>query len=181
MSICGPWYFLPSNTSGAAYWGLPHHVDSSSPTLKKLPKPKSEKYKRRLMLCSHLTSAFASTWTSLSNFNIASIVTQTQTQRSGVWRHSLHQHLPCYLHNIKRWQWRKRRNESEQSFMLSLFLPPANEVCEGYAFTPVCQSFCSQGGVPGQVLPGRYTSRQAPPWYTVNKWAVRIPLECKLV
>ena len=25
-------------------------------------------------------------------------------------------------------------------------LPPANEVCEGYVFTPVCQSFCSQGG-----------------------------------
>ena len=30
----------------------------------------------------------------------------------------------------------------------SLLLPPANEVCEGYVFTPVCQSFCSQG-VPG--------------------------------
>ena len=26
------------------------------------------------------------------------------------------------------------------------FLPPANEVCEGYVFTPVCQSFCSWGG-----------------------------------
>ena len=26
------------------------------------------------------------------------------------------------------------------------FLPPANEVCEGYVFTPVCQTFCSQGG-----------------------------------
>ena len=25
-------------------------------------------------------------------------------------------------------------------------LPPANEVCEGYVFTPVCQAFCSQGG-----------------------------------
>ena len=23
--------------------------------------------------------------------------------------------------------------------------PPINEVCEGYVFTPVCQSFCSQG------------------------------------
>ena len=23
-------------------------------------------------------------------------------------------------------------------------LPPRNEVCEGYVFTPVCQSFCSQ-------------------------------------
>ena len=27
------------------------------------------------------------------------------------------------------------------------FLPPANEVCEGYVFTRVCQSFYSQGGV----------------------------------
>ena len=25
------------------------------------------------------------------------------------------------------------------------FLPPANEVCEGYVFTPVCQSFRPQG------------------------------------
>ena len=29
---------------------------------------------------------------------------------------------------------------------LSTLLPPANEVCEGYVFTPVCQSFCSRGG-----------------------------------
>ena len=28
----------------------------------------------------------------------------------------------------------------------TIYLPPANEVCEGYVFTPVCQSFCSQGG-----------------------------------
>ena len=27
-----------------------------------------------------------------------------------------------------------------------LFLPPANEFCEDYVFTPVCQSFCSQEG-----------------------------------
>ena len=26
------------------------------------------------------------------------------------------------------------------------FLPLANVVCEGYVFTRVCQSFCSQGG-----------------------------------
>ena len=25
------------------------------------------------------------------------------------------------------------------------WLPSANEVCKGYVFTPVCQSFCSQG------------------------------------
>ena len=28
-------------------------------------------------------------------------------------------------------------------------LPPANEVCKGYVFTMVCQSFCSQVGPPG--------------------------------
>ena len=31
-------------------------------------------------------------------------------------------------------------------FYSSAFLPSANVVCEGYVFTPVCQSFCSQGG-----------------------------------
>ena len=34
-------------------------------------------------------------------------------------------------------------------FKVRLSLPPANEVCEGYVFTPVCQSFCSQGGIRG--------------------------------
>ena len=29
-------------------------------------------------------------------------------------------------------------------------LPPANEVCEGCVFTPVCQSFCSHVGVHGE-------------------------------
>ena len=29
------------------------------------------------------------------------------------------------------------------------FLLHTNEVCEGYVFTPVCQSFCSQGGMHG--------------------------------
>ena len=27
-----------------------------------------------------------------------------------------------------------------------MLLPPANEVCEDYVFSPVCQLFCSQGG-----------------------------------
>ena len=38
-------------------------------------------------------------------------------------------------------------------------LPSANEVCEGYVFTTVCQSFCSQGGSTWAVTPGRYTLR----------------------
>ena len=37
-------------------------------------------------------------------------------------------------------------------------LQPANKVCEGYVFTLVCQSFCSQGGGPG------YTSQEGTPW-----------------
>ena len=28
----------------------------------------------------------------------------------------------------------------------AFLLPPANVVCEGYVFTGVCHSFCSQGG-----------------------------------
>ena len=44
-----------------------------------------------------------------------------------------------------------------------LFLPPANEVCEGYVFTSVCQSFCSQGGSTWQVHPlGRYPQAGTP-------------------
>ena len=35
------------------------------------------------------------------------------------------------------------------------FLPPANEVCEGYVFTPVCQSFCTWAGTP---------PREGSPW-----------------
>ena len=36
------------------------------------------------------------------------------------------------------------------------FLPPANEVCEGYVLTPICQSFCSQegGGIPACLAAG---------------------------
>ena len=36
------------------------------------------------------------------------------------------------------------------TFNLIEFLPPANEVCEGYVFTPVCQSFQSQGDMHGE-------------------------------
>ena len=30
---------------------------------------------------------------------------------------------------------------------ISTYLLPANEVCKGYVFTSICQSFCSQGGI----------------------------------
>ena len=35
--------------------------------------------------------------------------------------------------------------------LIAIMIPlitAGNEVCEGYVFTPVCQSFCSQGGMP---------------------------------
>ena len=32
------------------------------------------------------------------------------------------------------------------SYWNAFLLPPANVVCEGYVFTGVCHSFCSQGG-----------------------------------
>ena len=62
-----------------------------------------------------------------------------------------------------------------------LFLPPGNEVCEGYVFTRVCHSVHSggracQGGrhahPPRQILRLRHT---------VNERAVRILLQCILV
>ena len=42
----------------------------------------------------------------------------------------------------------KYRRRTVQFVFLTygMLLPPANKVCEGYVFTPVCQSFCSQGG-----------------------------------
>ena len=79
-------------------------------------------------------------------------------------------------------------------------LPHANEVCEGYVFTPVCQSFCSQGGVSAPVhagihtVPGRHPLGRHPPppqadispgqcmlGDTGHKRVVRILLECILV
>ena len=45
-------------------------------------------------------------------------------------------------------------------FKIYGFLPPTNEVCEGYVFTPVCQSFCSQEGA-GCI--SQHALRQTPP------------------
>ena len=90
-------------------------------------------------------------------------------------------------------------------FCICCSLPSTNEVCKGYVFTRVCLS--TGGGYQGRyTLLGRYTSRagsptgQVPllqvhppgrytPWVgtpsacldTVNKRAVRLPLECILI
>ena len=45
--------------------------------------------------------------------------------------------MPCVATDIVLW-----------AFSLITFLPPANEVCEGYVFTPVCHSV-HRGSVPG--------------------------------
>ena len=75
----------------------------------------------------------------------------------------------------------------------NLLLPPASEVCDGYVFTPVCQSFCSQRGSasmhagivdpPWSRLPPPPGAETPPPVQcmlgdTGNKWLVRILLEC---
>ena len=70
-------------------------------------------------------------------------------------------------------------------------LPPANEVCKGYIFTGVCLSI---GETPPPPHPGKTPHPLGRPprvdtpsplrsacWDTVNKQAVRIPLECILV
>ena len=53
----------------------------------------------------------------------------------------------------------------------NFLLPPASKVCKGYVFTPVCKSFCSQGGVPGQELPGQVHPKAGTPMrrYTLSK------------
>ena len=45
----------------------------------------------------------------------------------------------------------------------SVVITPANEVCEGYVFTPVCQSFCSGGCLPQCMLGYTPPSRSRPP------------------
>lgn len=47
MSSWGPSYCCPSNTSGAAYGGLPHHVARGFPDWKKFPKPKSARMEKK--------------------------------------------------------------------------------------------------------------------------------------
>ena len=69
-------------------------------------------------------------------------------------------------------------------FTITCYYRPQTKLWEGYVFTPVCDSVptqCMLGytHLPAQCMLG-YTPRQIL-WDTVNKRAVRIPLECILV
>ena len=90
---------------------------------------------------------------------------------------------------------RQMFTETSNEACTGVFLLSANEVCEGYVFTGVCLS-TGGGSAPlhaGIHPPGRHHPGQTPPqagqtppqpsacWDTVNKWAVRILLECNLV
>ena len=60
-------------------------------------------------------------------------------------------------------------------FYMSLYLPPANEVCEGYVFTGVCLSTGWRGHA-WHACPPQQTL-----WDALNERAVCILLECILV
>ena len=83
-------------------------------------------------------------------------ITLPQTSFAGLnnmLAHPLREVNPPPLENLgsalyKSWyiHWHVHISDSP-AFAVLFLLPPTNEVCEGYDFTPVCQSFCSQGGV----------------------------------
>ena len=51
------------------------------------------------------------------------------------------------------------------AFKITFILPPATKLWQGNVFTPVCQSFCSQGGVRAC----RHAPGYAPPRYSCPK------------
>ena len=63
-----------------------------------------------------------------------------------IWRHSVSV-FHSYLHDIPPPHTSKFCMPHFCMLLISrkALLPSANVVCEGYVFTPVCQSFCSQG------------------------------------
>ena len=69
------------------------------------------------------------------------------------------------------------------SVMRPVWLPPANKVCKGYVFTPVCHSVHG-GGISGPGLGGcasQHALKQTPPSRRLLLRVVRILLECFLV
>ena len=93
------------------------------------------------------------------------------------------------------------RWQQHDSEVVKCFLPPANVVCEGYLFTPVCDSVnrgacvvarggacvVARGGVCGCSGGGMRGCSGGHAWDTMryrdtaNEWVVRILLECILV
>ena len=83
-----------------------------------------------------------------------------------------------------------KKKSTKLGHTVSTYLPPANEVCEGYVFILVYQSFCSRG-VSASVHAGIHPREQTPPRGIKhpqcmlgdmgNKRAVRILLERILV
>ena len=83
-----------------------------------------------------------------------------------------------------------RSHGSNSNCIVKLVTARKQSLGRGNIFSSVCQEFCSQGGVPGQVHPpgryphppGRYTPlEQCMLRDTGNKRAVRILLKCILV
>ena len=78
----------------------------------------------------------------------------------------------CYLRLTSSLSLSPISSLSEQN-IISLFLPSSTKLRQGNVFTPVCQSFCSQGGVchlpPGQTSP-----------YPVHDGIHTLPAECML-
>ena len=62
-----------------------------------------------------------------------------------------------------------------RGILISQLLLPANEVCKGYVFTPVCQSFCSQGGGACPIACWDTPARQVHPLAGTSPWQVPPP------
>ena len=84
-----------------------------------------------------------------------------------------------------------RENESESEIKFHFYCPQT-KLRKGNGFTPVCQSFCSQGGSAPVHAGIHHPTGQTPPWADTPRadnppnrrlllWTVRILLECILV
>ena len=70
-----------------------------------------------------------------------------------------------------------RHSSMELSTVIRLFefLPPANEVCEGYVFT--CDCLSTRGGVPGKIPPWQVHPQAGSPPRQVHPRQVHTPLQ----
>ena len=109
------------------------------------------------MLCSHLTSAFASM--SPSNLTLHQCWWKHKCRhRDWLWTHSLRQRFHCYWHNVKLWRWCKHKRQVWTGLNYETHTPSGlifatfkhfvtarNEVAARLCFHR-CLWFCSQGG-----------------------------------